>query len=1072
MSELHAKLEAQRAASRSPVSVAVTAGAGTGKSHMLAERYIYHLEQRLSPLEVVAVTFTEKAATELRSRIRTLATARLPGQADTLAELEFAQISTIHALAARICRDHWRAAGVSPDFVILDDLDGHIRNAQWLDDALARLPAHIYARVPHSALRPMLRSLFEDPVVAERALARGPEGWSSLVAREREASLNSLVSRREWLRAHNVLREFSGKTGDRLEDCRRLALEAVLALECGEPARQHLETIAAIKLNVGSVKAWDGGGLEAVKEALRSLRDDCVKPALQAGLLTLELGEADDRLTDMLPALREAFSQAGGIIASAKRRANVLDFADLEVFALCALKDLKVQSHYAERWRALLVDEFQDTNAVQAELLERLTAGRQVTTIVGDEKQSIYGFRRADVSVFRKVRERIVSAGGQFHALSVNFRTHTQLTETLNTIFAPVLGEMHQSLDANRNEAPHVGPHLRAYVVQAPKGIRKAQRQLTEARHIAQEIKRMLDEKVLVHDKLTNRLRPARPGDFAVLSRTWEPLDLCGEVIANHGIPVIHSGGGNLLDTREAKDAWAMLRFLADPSDDLALVAVLRSPFFAVSDSELQTVANKLPLASTWWGRVRTSTELAFPLQILGELLKRRRMESPSRLLQFANRLTGYCAVIANLSGSERREADWRGFLELVMKLEQHVTDLSVLVRQIRRLIASEVKVPRPVVEARDAVSLMTIHGSKGLEWPIVIVPDLAHESARGGNPVYFDEELGVAFTSEGKDGHAQKPVLHTILEHRHDMRELEEARRVLYVALTRARDHIILCSTETRGGGLDLLLPGLDAADIYFEPIPFEPELDLLSPPADPLPYGHPVEEQTGPVGFSFGELPILALSDYGVCPARFRFNHHEGHPGFNDEISLAERVSILVSKSFEFDIADEGRLARHDPYLPIEQVREALTLVRRFREDPAFELLRSEEVAARPSPVTLKHGEITLRGTADLVGPNFVAAFDCSHEVFPEHSLLKLWAYAEATRKPVAHLVSLRHNLIHTFDSASLEDASTLVEALLSDLQGGQYAPNPSAAACGCCLYAGICEDRYQSVTDTGAN
>jgi ATP-dependent helicase/nuclease subunit A len=406
------------------------------------------------------------------------------------------------------------------------------------------------------------------------------------------------------------------------------------------------------------------------------------------------------------------------------------------------------------------------------------------------------------VSVFRKVRESIVASGGESHELSVSFRTHSRLTETLNNIFAPMLGDMHQSLDAARSMPSHEGPHVRAYIIQAPKGVRKAQRQLTEARHIAQQIRRMLAERVLVHDKLTDALRPARPGDFAVLSRTWDPLDLCGEVIANHGIPVIHSGGGNLLDTREAKDAWAMLRFLADPSDDLALVAVLRSPFFAVSDRKLRAVADKLPPGSTWWSRTRLDPELEFPAAVLGELLKRRRVELSSRLLQMANRLTGYCAVIANLPGAERREADWRGFLELVMVLERRVVDLSVLVRQSRPLIASEVKVPRPVVEARDAVSLMTIHGSKGLEWPIVIVPDLARESPGGGSPIYFDDELGVAFEFEDEMGQANTPALFTILKHKHETRELEEAKRVLYVALTRARDHVIICSTEAKGGG------------------------------------------------------------------------------------------------------------------------------------------------------------------------------------------------------------------------------------------------------------------------------
>lgn len=1055
---------------RSPVSVAVTAGAGTGKSHMLAERYLHHLENRLSPLEVVAVTFTEKAAAELRARIRKLVASRLPGEADMLAELEFAQISTIHALAARICRDHWQAAGVSPDFDVLDEIEGKIRNAQWLDEAMSRLPAPVYLRIPYSVLRSILGAFFDDPVVAERALARGPEGWASLISDEREAALRAFVSSRAWLDARDTLREFAGKTGDKLEDWRRLTLGAVQALERGEPAMPHLETIAGVKLNVGSTKAWGDGGLAAVKDALRILRDDCVKPALDAGLLTLELGSADECLSDVLPALREAFEQAREIISSAKRAANVLDFADLEVCALRALREPDVRAHYAERWKAILVDEFQDTNPVQAELLQHLRAPGVITTIVGDEKQSIYGFRRADVSVFRKVREGITGAGGESHALSVSFRTHGELTGTLNTIFATVLGEAHQNLDARRVVAPHPGPHLRAYTVHADKGIRKAQRQLAEARHIAQTIRGMLDEEVLVHDKVTDHLRPARPGDFAVLSRTWDPLDLCGDVIASHGVPVIHAGGGNLLDTREAKDAWAMLRFLADQTDDLALVAVLRSPFFAVSDRELLAVSEHLPPGSSWWGKVRSMPALKHPADVLGELLGRRRVESPSRLLQMANRLTGYCAVIGNLPGAERREADWRGFFELVLKLERNVTDLSVLTRQIKRLIDSEVKVPRPVVEAQDAVSLMTIHGSKGLEWPVVIVPDLARESPGGSKSVYFDEHAGVAFEFEDDLGQTQTPALYTLLRHKHEEREVEEARRVLYVALTRARDHVILCSTESKGGGLDLLLPGLDAARIYCEPIPFDPEVDLLRPPADPSLFAVPAEEHVEPVGFAYTELPILALNDYSLCPARFRFNHHEGHPGSDHEISRVERVARLVRKALDLDISDERRLARHDTTMPVEGVREALALAARFRDEPVFAPFRSDGIKGRAQPVALERAGVTLHGTADIVGPDFVVVFDCSHEAPPEHHHLKLWAYAEAAGKTTAHLVSLRHGQIHTLSGEALNAAGVQVEELLLGLQAGRYFPHPSAAACRCCLYGSVCEDRYQS--DAGAD
>ncbi len=507
-----------------------------------------------------------------------------------------------------------------------------------------------------------------------------------------------------------------------------------------------------------------------------------------------------------------------------------------------------------------------------------------------------------------------------------------------------------------------------------------------------------------------------------------------------------------------------MLRFLADPTDDLALVAVLRSPFFAVSDRELLIAKESFPHAPSWWSLVQNTPELQHSTEVLGELLRKRRVETPSRLLQIANRLTGYCAVIANLPGAERREADWRGFFELVVTLEQSITDLSILVRQINRLIDAEVKVPRPIVEARDAVSLMTIHGSKGLEWSVVIVPDLARESPRASKPVYFDDSLGVAFEFEGDEAITQTPALFTLLEHQHNRREMEEARRVMYVALTRARDHIILCSTEAKGGGLDLLLPGLDAVDVCFEPVQFDPTIDLLRPPADPSVFVRSIGQQIEPVSFAFSNLPILALNDYDLCPARFRFGHHEGHPGFDDEINLVERVGRLTRKAIALKIADERRLARFDPSLPGDSVREALTFAAHFQNDSAFAALRGAGIEAHARQVTLKHGGLILHGGVDAVGTDFVVVFDCSHSDLLEYHRLKLWAYAKALDKPVAHLASLRNNQIHTFDANDLAAIERHVDNLLGGLLSNQYRATPSPGVCRNCLYGGACEDRHQ--------
>jgi ATP-dependent helicase/nuclease subunit A len=275
----------------------------------------------------------------------------------------------------------------------------------------------------------------------------------------------------------------------------------------------------------------------------------------------------------------------------------------------------------------------------------------------------------------------------------------------------------------------------------------KAQLQRAEAAHIAHQLREMLDEGVGVYDAAASSSRPVRPGDIALLSRVWAPLEIYGDALAAVGIPSVHTGGSNLLETREAKDAIVLLRVLADPTDDLALVALLRSPFFALDDRLLHDLAAKREKRSSWWQLISESDDsrLDAAKEVLGDLLTRRRLEPPTALLQLADRLSGYTAVIANLPGAERRQTDWRGFKELVGDLERGSDDVFTVVRWLRQLHEAEAQVPRPPIEAGDAVSLMTIHAAKGLEWPVVVIPDLARAMPSSSSAVAFDPEHGVS---------------------------------------------------------------------------------------------------------------------------------------------------------------------------------------------------------------------------------------------------------------------------------------------------------------------------------------
>ena len=1060
----------QKQAANAPGSVAVTAGAGTGKTHMLAERYLYFLQQGLSPLQLVAVTFTEKAAAELRSRIRRTITSNMGDRPDLLAELEAAQISTFHALAARICREHPDKAQVPPDFRVQDDIDSKIWQADALTEALAQLPPDLYSTIPFSLMQGTVTALLADPSTAEQALQRRRADWLPALAEFRQSYLENIASQPVWQAACQQLSMHIGPVHDKREQARQMALAAALAFASSLDVAD-LADLTDIGLRGGSKKQWpDPASFDVVKDEISSLKERAKKGL--AVLQGLELNAYDDDTEAKLPAIRQAFALARAYLRSAKNQQRLLDFNDLEVQALQALQDSAVQAYYSQRWAVFLIDEFQDTNPIQGQFLRQLTANATLT-IVGDVKQSIYGFRRADVRVFQEWQQRLHPPPDAPVELSLSFRTHKLLMAQINRVFAPVLGDLHQPLQAHRQEGLEPVPQMQLYQVvvsEAQKGNPAIDTSIdacrrVEAQKIADLVQDMLALPLLVHNKPTGKLRPIRPDDIAILARNWAPLELYGNAIAARNIPILQAGGGNLLGTREAKDAWSLLRFLADPSDSLALAAVLRGPFFAISDRPLYLFAQALPDHAAWWPHLKHSPQpdLRCAAEVLQQLLVARRTETPTRLLQLGDRLTGYTAVTANLPGATRRLADWSGFIELVRILEPDGYDVLAVVRRLKRLAAAAVDIPRPAVDGSSAVSLMTIHGSKGLEWPVVIVPDLSHALSRDSPTIRFDAALGIALKLEDDDREQQKSALYTLLEQRQRAGEQEEAKRILYVALTRARDRLLLTSASPAGGSLDLLQPGIE----WLNPIaiPFDPDLaQPVAPVAPPIPTA-PTHIMVHPTGSGLAELPVTALSDYALCPQRFKFRHIDGHPGYqtrDDSRPHAPHgmeLGKLVHKALELGIHQVEILGKYAPHLSREAVQAALDLAQRFHQAEAYAAQRQGRLHWE-QPVSCTIGSLTLNGVVDLVGDDFVLDFKTDAVMQPDHHQFQLWAYQKATEKPDAYLAYLRHDHLHRFDASQLSRLDQQATVLVQRLVGGDFAPHADHHRCGICPYGEICD------------
>jgi ATP-dependent helicase/nuclease subunit A len=1067
----------QEQAATAKGSVTITAGAGTGKTYMLAERYSFHLKDNLSPLEIVAMTFTDKAATELRSRIRQTVTAQAQNGLDWLAELEAAPICTFHSLSSRICREHPNEAGVPGDFIPLDEWEGKLWQAEQLAIVLEQLPENLYAQVPYSLMRSAIEAFLKDPLSAEEALTRGQQDWLPILNETQEKIIKALINHDFWMEAKEIVSQNGGQSGDKLEIVRQTALELIEQIEHyahdvqGNPFQIAFQNWLDFKVgNIGSKKNWQSE--EILRQVRRIVIDwrDFTRDFSDIALLTIQVGELDFQIEEMIPIIRGAFSIVRSQLREAKRKQRILDFNDLEIHALQALEKPHVQDYYHQRWKAFLIDEFQDTNPTQGKLLEILTQNATLT-LVGDEKQSIYGFRRAEIEVFKTWRDRLKNT----LPLTTSFRTHQPLIQNINQLFTPILEELHQDLGADRPEAPHPAPHVEIFVLATDTQVTSKpsadQSRQAEAQHIADLVQTMLEKGLLIWDKKTKEHRPIQPGDIAILSRTWKPLNGYGQAIAERvfngqRIPILQAGGGNLLETREAKDAFALLQFLADSRDNISLVAVLKSPFFALSDRLLLNLRqSSSEEESNWWKILQAAEqpEVSHAIEVLKKLRDRYQIDPPSRLLQLADQLTGYTAVIANLPNHQRRLADWRGFLDTVRKLETGAAEVFMVVRRLKRIVKSQIEIKRPPLETVNAVTLMAIHSAKGLEWSVVIIPNLSG-TPKGDHPlILFEPQLGVAMKPEDDEGEKQKSALYLLLEQRKKQREKDEIKRLLYVAATRARDRLILTTPDTKNVSLwNVLQPGLQEEFIP-QVVPFEPEnlknFTLVDPPLPDI----PPYALVNPICSGGLELPITALTDYARCPKQFYYEYIEGHPGEITGIgNYGREVGTLTHRALAKGIATLNELQKYNQTLPIEKVQEALNLAEKFRRSPTYSSVQN---GVWEQFLSFKLGSIVFNGSADLIGDDFILDIKTDQEVNPQEHRFQVWAYAKAAKKSQAYLAYPRQDVLRLFSTIDLQKISQEAELLGIAIENKDFAPTPSFHACHYCSHAYLCPDKTSS-------
>jgi len=834
----------RRAVTRRGVSVALSAGAGCGKTFVLTERFLAQLDpdgpqagheaavsDRGGALaesddhprlrELVAITFTERAAREMRQRVRAACRRRLldapDGQVDywlaLIRELDSARISTIHSFCATLLRSHAVEAGLDPQFRVLEQAQADTILYELIDDELRN------------------RLIEQDEAVTDLVVDFGLDSLRGMVvvllARRhqidwdhwRNVTPEQLAARWETFCREVTVPSVLQHCPDNptMRDRCRVLLDAIPHLpESTDPAAD----LAVISDNAqvrggGGKKAWPSEAVyQRFRDAAQGLRETIKGARAEVAFDPAAARPAAETGLRLLAVARDV----AHVYQARKQQVPALDFNDLLIHAkrlLTTPESKGLRSRLASQIRLLLVDEFQDTDPVQVELVEALcdqaiTGGKLF--FVGDYKQSIYRFRGADPGVFRKLRDRIPPEGHL--PLTLNFRSQPAVLHFVNALFCDAMDSEYEPLVASR---PQVAPEPSVELLWAPDETpqertgRSERLRRREADWIARRLRAMLNmgEKIVWDEDAAKRGAPAtrsvRPGDVALLFRALSDVQHYEEALQRYDVPYYLVGGHAFYAQQEIYDLLNLLRSLSSQCDEVSLAGVLRSPIFALEDETLFWLAQRPGGLSGGLFAEKPPAELSdaqrrrmeFARKTLTELRSLKDRLPIAALVDEALSRTGYDAVLLAEFLGERKLANLRKLVDQARSFDRSgILSLADFITQLSEFVARQPDEPLAATqpESSDVVRLMTIHQAKGLEFPVVVVPDLDRPKRASSASAAFTPQLGPMVKTDDASGFR----LHAAVE---KIEEQAELVRLLYVATTRAADYLILSGGVTEVG-------------------------------------------------------------------------------------------------------------------------------------------------------------------------------------------------------------------------------------------------------------------------------
>jgi ATP-dependent helicase/nuclease subunit A len=1073
----------QLAAVEATGEVFVSAGAGTGKTAVLVERFARAVcDQGLDVDSILVITYTRRAAGELRTRIRAELVNR--GRHDLARELDGAWISTIHGFCLRLLKAYPFAAGLDPRFRELDEAQGAVLRSEAFERALAEFcsdgePARLQLLATYGAagLRRMLTGVYSTLRSAGRDLVLGVGDRPELA--------------------------------ERVEELR----EAARAVD-HETAAQLLELL---ERDSRADRLIDLSGFR-VRGDRAVVYEEARKAVEQAAL-----DEAATRDRDLLQELLERFAAA---YTEEKARESALDFEDLQLHARNLLRDDEsIRERESLRFRSIMVDEFQDTNRLQCELVDLLASGGADLFYVGDEFQSIYGFRHADVRVFRERREN----ADQLLPLTLNYRSRPEVLAAVNELFGSHFGDEFQPLAAAAEFPDPVFGHPVELLVTDKAAYKDTgvHWRRAEARAIARRVRELVDTGA------------ATAGEIVVLFAAGTDAEQYEQELRRAGLPTYRATGKGYFGQQQVVDLLAYLRLLQNRYDDRALVSVLASPFVGVSNDALvllRRAAYRRPLFS--------GIERSMPpgLNESDVRLMRAFRQRFDRLATAMPRLSleRLCerivaehdydlAVLAQWDG-RRRYANMRKLARLARSYEElRGPDVEGFVRFVSEQEALGARELEAVAEEEgaDAVRLLTIHAAKGLEFEVVIVADAGRDKA----PPSAEEILAL---SDGRFGFRVADPLTTKRRGAFDYEEVRAARqeeetaerlRLYYVAMTRARQRLIVSGAIDRDRAADASTPigwvlarldadeELNAAgdtpvelvrgnahllvrldrhrseDWVDTPQTAEPE-----PPAEPgqLELFATLEE---PAAAPALELPTLyvppepplhrvrrlsftSLSTFDQCSYKYYARYTIGMKELpvvgtgTAGLSATEIGSIVHRLLEEIDLA-----APVVPHVELEnaseeEIERIRAFVSAYCESDVSRRVASLAGVAKERPFTFEHDGVLLHGFLDVLYLEGTRALvvdyktnlvgDMAPEAIVEEGYrLQRLVYALACFRAGADEVEVVYQFLErpdavvstTFTRDQLSELESELSAAIARIQAGEFRPTPSEFACAGC-------------------